>query len=330
MRHATVRQLQVFVEAARLLSFARVSERLHLTPAAVSFQIKQLESLTGFALFERIGKSVRLTDAGRLLLGYAEMIIKALGDADQVLTSLKGLKGGRVTVGLVSTAMYVMPHILARFRALHPDVTIRLVDGNRREILDFLLKGDVDLAVMGRPPDQADVDARAFAPHPTVIVAAASHPLTDRKTLSIDELAGEEFIFREDGSGTRALLEDFFASRSFDPRVTMTSNSNETIKQAVVAGMGIAGISQHTIGIELGLGLVKILPVEGLPLMRTWFVAHRRSMPLMPLHENLRNFIVAEGRGIIDRLQGLHQAIRTSAPRSKDARTRSRSTRSKR
>lgn len=332
MRHATVRQLQVFVQAARLLSFARVSERLHLTPAAVSFQIKQLESLTGFALFERIGKSVRLTDAGRLLLGYAEMIIKALGDADQMLTSLKGLKGGRVTVGLVSTAMYVMPHILARFRALHPDATIRLVDGNRREILDFVLKGDVDLAVMGRPPDQADVDARAFAPHPTVIVAAASHPLSERKTLSVAELAGEEFIFREDGSGTRALLEDFFASRSFDPRITMTSNSNETIKQAVVAGMGIAGISQHTIGIELGLGLVKILPVEGLPLMRTWFVTHRRSMPLMPLHERLRDFIVAEGRGIIDRLQRLHRTIEMPATRaaSKGVGPRSRRARPKR
>jgi DNA-binding transcriptional LysR family regulator len=99
------------------------------------------------------------------------------------------------------------------------------------------------------------------------------------------------------------LLEEFFSSVSFKPRVAMTSNSNETIKQAVMAGMGIAGISQHTIGIELGLGLLKALPVQGLPLMRTWFVAHRRRMPMMPLHESLRRFIIAEGREIIEALE---------------------------
>jgi len=309
MRQATVRQLQVFVEAAHLLSFARVAEHLHLTPAAVSFQVKQLESITGFALFERIGKKVGLTDAGRRFLGYAELIIKALGDADQMLTSLKGLKGGRVTVGLVSTAMYVMPHILARFRARYPDVSIRLVDGNRREIVGFLTRGDIDLAVMGRPPEGAEIDAQAFAPHPTVIIAAPEHRLAVRRVIPVAELSGEPFISREDGSGTRALLEDFFGSVAFSPRIAMTSSSNETIKQAVMAGMGIAGISQHTIGIELGLGLLKVLPVEGLPLMRTWFVAHRRRMPLTPLHETLRNFIAAEGRSIIAGLERSHAGL---------------------
>jgi LysR family transcriptional regulator, low CO2-responsive transcriptional regulator len=309
MRRATIRQLQVFVEAARLLSFARVSERLHLTPAAVSFQIKQLESISGSALFERIGKRVRLTDAGRLLLGYAEMIINALGDADQMLASFKGLGGGSVTVGLVSTAKYLLPHILAQFRALHPDVAIRLVDGNRREILDLLVKGDIELAMMGQPPAGVDIEAQAFAPHPTVIIAAPSHRLVGRKTLHIGDLAGESFISREDGSGTRALLEDFFGSRSFTPRVAITSSSNETIKQAVMAGMGIAGISRHTVGIELGLGLLKVLPVEGLPLMRAWFVAHRRRMPLMPLHAALRHFFVAEGRGIIEQLEQSYATI---------------------
>ncbi len=309
MRHATIRQLQVFVEAARLLSFARVSERLHLTPAAVSFQIKQLESITGFALFERSGRRTSLTEAGRVFLTYAELVIKALDDADQMLTSLKGLKGGRVTVGLVTTAMYVMPHILARFRDSYPNVSIRLVDGNRREIVGFLLKGDVDLAVMGKPPEGADLEAEPFAPHPTVIIAAASHPLAARKIIPLSELGAEAFIFREDGSGTRALLEDFFASAGFVPRITMTSNSNESIKQAVMAGMGIAGISQHTIGVELGLRMVRVLPVEGLPLMRTWYVAHRRRMPLMPLHETLRHFIVAKGRHSIEALERSHRRL---------------------
>ena len=116
MRHATLRQLQVFTEAARILSFARAAEKLHLTPAAVSFQIRQLETLSGFALFERIGKKVTLTEAGRLLAPYAEIVLKALSDADQGLSGLKGLGGGRVTLGLVSTAKYIAPHLMAAFQ----------------------------------------------------------------------------------------------------------------------------------------------------------------------------------------------------------------------
>lgn len=303
MRQVTVRQLQIFVAAAKSLSFARVAEHLHLTPAAVSFQIKQLETISGFSLFERIGKKVGLTEAGRSLLGYAEIVMDALHDADQTMLSLKGGGDGRVTVGLVSTAKYIVPHILARFRSLYPGVTIRLVDGNRREILNLLTNGDVELAIMGRPPDEFDVEAQAFAPHPTVLIAVPSHPLAERSRIRVAALAGEAFVLREDGSGTRSLLSAFFEDTDFKPRVAMTSSSNETIKQAVMAGMGIAGLSRHTIGLELALGLLKILPVEGWPLMRTWFVAHRRRMPLMPLHNKLRDFFVSEGPSIIAELE---------------------------
>jgi len=315
MRHATVRQLQVFVSAAKSLSFARVAEQLHLTPAAVSFQIKQLESISGFPLFERIGKKVGLTEAGRSLLGYAEIVMTALYEADQTMLSLKGGGDGRITVGLVSTAKYIVPHILARFRSLYPGVTIRLVDGNRREILNLLTNGDVDLAIMGRPPDENDVEAQAFAPHPTVLIAAPSHPLAERSRIRVAALAGESFILREDGSGTRSLLSAFFEGTDFKPRVAMTSSSNEAIKQAVMAGMGIAGLSRHTIGLELALGLLEILPVEGWPLMRTWFVARRRRMPLMPLHNKLRDFFVSDGPSIIAELERtyLNAASRSSA-----------------
>jgi DNA-binding transcriptional LysR family regulator len=317
MRHATVRQLQVFVAAAKSLSFARTAEQLHLTPAAVSFQVKQLETISGFPLFERVGKKAALTEAGRSLLGYAEVIMTALQDADQTMLALKSGAAGRAAVGLVSTAKYVVPHILARFRSHYPGVTIRLLDGNRREILNWLANGDVDLAIMGRPPDEFDVDIHAFASHPTVLIAAPANPLTKRRSIRLAELAGEAFVFREDGSGTRSLLTAFFDGAGFQPRVAMTSSSNETIKQAVMAGMGIAGISQHTIGLEVGLGLLKILPVEGWPLMRRWFVVHRRGMPLMPLHERLRDFFSSEGPGIIAELERSYSSLAaiSAAPR---------------
>ena len=322
MRQTTVRQLQVFVAAAKSLSFARTAEQLHLTPAAVSFQIKQLESISGFPLFARVGKKTSLTEAGRSLLGYADVVMTALNDADQAMLALKTGGGGRASVGLVSTAKYVVPHILARFQSQYPGVTIRLVDGNRRQILDWLANGDVDLAIMGRPPDDFDVDMHPFAPHPTVLIAAPTHPLTKRTSIRQADLASETFVFREDGSGTRSLVSAFFDGAGFQPRVAMTSSSNETIKQAVMAGIGIAGISQHTIGLEVGLGLLKILPVEGWPLMRRWFVVNRRGMPLMPLHERLRDFFASEGPGIIAGLERGYARLAAVSDPSKHRRKR--------
>jgi DNA-binding transcriptional LysR family regulator len=309
MRHVTIRQLQVFVEAAQALSFARVAERLHLTPAGVSFQIKQIESQTGFALFERVGKKVALTDAGKILLGYAKQMLQSLNDADQAMTALKGLSGGQVTIGLVSTAKYIVPHMLTRFQAEYPAVAMTLMDGNRRWIIDALAKGDIDLAIMGQPPADADVSAEPFAPHPSVIAAAPTHKLVGQGKLPASVLAGEPFVVREEGSGTRSLMDRFFQGAGLAPRIAMTTSSNETIKQAVMAGMGLALISRHTIGLELGLGMVTTLPVEGFPLMRSWFVAHRRNMPLLPVHARLKSFLLDEGQAIIDELERGHRTV---------------------
>jgi DNA-binding transcriptional LysR family regulator len=309
MRHVTIRQLQVFVEAAQALSFARVADRLHLTPAGVSFQIKQIESQTGFALFERVGKKVALTDAGKILLGYAKQMLQSLNDADQAMTALKGLSGGQATIGLVSTAKYIVPHMLTRFQAEYPAAALTLMDGNRRWIIDALVKGDIDLAIMGQPPANADVSAEPFAPHPSVIAAAPTHPLVGHGDLPASVLAGEPFVVREEGSGTRSLMDRFFQGAGLAPRIAMTTSSNETIKQAVMAGMGLALISRHTIGLELGLGMLTTLPVEGFPLMRSWFVAHRRNMPLLPVHARLKSFLLDEGQAIIDELEQGHRNV---------------------
>ncbi len=309
MRHVTVRQLQIFVEAAETLSFARVAERLNLSPAGVSFQIKQIETQAGCAVFERIGKATRLTEAGTALLAYAQQVLQALADADRAMTALKG-DGGRVTLGLVTTATYFVPHVLARFQARHPAVEIRLADGNRAQIIDMLTQGRADLAVMGQPPEEVDIVAEPFADHPSVVVAAPGHRLAKRRRVVPAELAGEPFILREDGSGTRALMERFFPGLGLRPKVGMVSSSNETIKQAVMAGMGLALISRHTIGLELGQRRLVVLPVEGFPLMRSWFIGHRRTMQLLPAHRRLRDFLVARGAAIIDVLEAEHGGIK--------------------
>ena len=302
MPNVTVRQLEVFAEAAETLSFARVAERLRLTPSAVSFQIRQIELQTGFALFERIGRRVALTEAGMVLLGYARPVLHALRDIDLAMMALKGVGGGRVRLGLVSTAKYIVPHMIARFRTQFPGVTVLLREGNRSQTLSLLLSGAIDLAVMGQPPDGADVVAERFAPHPSVVVAHPAHPLRCRASLPPCALEAEWFVIREEGSGTRTLSDRFFAQSGFTPRIAMETTSNEMIKQSVIAGMGLALISQHTISLELSLGLLATLPVDGFPLMRSWFVAQRRTAPLLPVQTGLRNYLIGHGQSIIDEI----------------------------
>jgi LysR family transcriptional regulator, low CO2-responsive transcriptional regulator len=303
MRNITIRQLQMFVEAANTASFTRAAERLHVSPAAVSFQIKQIEDGTGFALFERIGKKVAPTDAGRALLAHARIVLQTLLDADQALMALSGVLSGRAKIGAVSTAKYIVPHIMARFQRQFPGVVIDLRFGNRRQIATALAAGEIELAVMGRPPEESDLTADAFAAHPTLLVAAPDHPLAAAPSLEPADLAGIALIAREEGSGTRLLMEQLCADAGIPPRIAMTADSNETIKQAVMAGMGIAVLSQHTVGLELALGLLNTLPMQGFPVLRSWFVAHRRAMPLMPAHARLRAFFQEHGQSVIEDLE---------------------------
>ncbi len=302
MRNVTIRQLQMFVTAADQRSFARASEALHVSPAAVSFQIKQLEERTGFVLFERAGRSVLLTDAGRTLLGFARTTLQSVEDADQALAGLRGLNG-RVRLGAVSTAKYIVPHVLARFQAIYPGVSINLRFGNRQQIAEALLQGEIDLAVMGRPDAGADLAATPFASHPSVVIAVPGHRLADAAEVSLAELAGERLITREEGSGTRLLMQQAFAAAGLTPTIGMTTDSNETIKQAVMAGMGVAVISRHTIGLELALRLVRILPVAGFPVLRTWFVVRRRSLPMVAAQAHLEEFLRVNAQVVIDGLE---------------------------
>jgi DNA-binding transcriptional LysR family regulator len=302
MAHFTIRQLEVFTAAGETLSFARVAERLLLTPSAVSFQIRQIELQAGLALFERIGRRVALTEAGNVLLHYARPVLQSMRDADQAMQALRGAGNGRVTLGLVSTAKYIVPHMIARFRTLFPGVHVSLREGNRAQIRAMLVGGDIDLAVMGRPPEDADVTADQFAPHPSVIVTAPSSPLLERSAIQPETLADEWFIVREQGSGTRLVSDRFFADAGFSPRIAMESSSNEMIKQAVMAGMGLALLSSHTIGLETRLGLIRVLPVAGLPVMRAWFVVQRRTAPLLPDQAALRRFLVEQGGNVIEQL----------------------------
>ncbi len=309
MRGVTLRQLQIFVAAAGHLSFARTSEQLHLTQAAVSLQVKQLESMAGFALFERRGRKIALTEAGEVLLGYAQRIAEALKDADAALSALKGLTGGRIRVGVVSTAKYFAPALLAQFQQRHPGVRVSLSVNNRELIVRELERDEIDVAIMGQPPQRLATDAVPFADHPLVIIAPPRHPLARSRRIPLAALAGDVFLVREQGSGTRSSMERFFAERGFEPTVGNVMSSNETIKQAVMAGMGLALISRHTIDLELQVGRLAVLDVVGLPLMRRWYIVRRAGRFASPTATAFVDFVVAAAPGLL----ALQHASRTRA-----------------
>lgn len=292
MRNATIRQLQIFSVAASHLSFARAAESLHLTHAAISLQVKQLEDVCGTRLFERIGKRVFLTEAGETLLDHARQILHSLKEADEALLALKGLKGGRIAVAVASTAEYFAPGLLAQFRKAHPDVRIRLLIDNRDTVARLLAGNEVDLAIMGRPPATLDATAVAFAPHPLVIVASVDHPLSRRTAVTVEDLAGETLIVREAGSGTRSAMEEFFQEHSIKPAIGMEMGSNEAIKQAVVAGLGISFISRHTLGLEVQAGRLRVLKVEGTPVMRRWHLVRHKNKHLSPTLASFWDFVL--------------------------------------
>jgi DNA-binding transcriptional LysR family regulator len=304
MKDATVRQLQIFEAAARSLSFSRAGQLLHLTQPAVSMQVRQLEHFAGVALFERTGRRLHLTDAGEELVVHARAVLRALEDADEAFAARKGLRGGRVRLAVVSTAKYFAPRLIARFAQSHPGVQIRLQVENRGELVRTLAANDLDLALMGRPPEEIEVEAAAFADHPHVIIAPPRHPLARSRRVAIEALAGETFLVRELGSGTRTSMERFFQERGVALRVGMEMPSNETIKQAVMAGLGLSFISLHTIALELAARALATIRAPGLPVMRQWYVLHRREKRLAPAAEAFKAFVLEHGRAFLDRWRG--------------------------
>ena len=309
MKNATFRQLRVFSEVARQLSFAKAARALHLTPPAVTMQVQELEGHVGMPLFDRSGRSVTLTTAGEYMLVYARKMLATLKDAEDTAARLLKLEVGTLTIGMVSTAKYFLPHLLAQFRREHEGIEIRLAVGNREQLVQMLHANEVDIAIMGRPPKELATRAEPFAAHPHVFVAPVGHPLTQAGPLTPEALRGQGFILREEGSGTRAALEKFLLQTRVEPRVTMEMASNETIKQAVIAGMGLSFLSLHTLGLELDNRLIALLPIEGVPVVRAWNVVHTLAKLLSPAAEAFRYFVLEHGEDYLREHFGRHLEV---------------------
>jgi DNA-binding transcriptional LysR family regulator len=315
MLAVTIKQLRLLRAAALRGSFAGAAEECHLTPSAVTMQMHQLEAVVGLPLVERNGRRFKLTAAGREMLAAAERIESVLADCTAGLAALKTLESGRVTVGVVSTAKYFAPQMLAAFTRGHPGIDIELVIGNREDTIAAFRSGRFDVAIMGRPPEGIHVESAVIGEHPQVIIAPPDNPLAMQRSISPRVLAKQTVLMREVGSGTRQVAEQFLSQHRIKPRIGMEIGSNETIKQAVMAGLGIAFISAHTIAAELGDGRLVILDVVGLPEIRQWFVVRPAAKRMMPAARCLRDFLVAEGRRLLPHVKNGQQLSKRPATR---------------
>jgi len=290
----TFRQLRVFESAARHLSYTMAASELHLSQPAVSMQIKQLEETLGLSLFEQIGKKMHLTAAGNEIRQYSQSISQLVDEMETVTSALKGGEGGRLALSVATTASHFATRLLASFAQLHPDVTISLDITNRESLCLQLQNNEPDLVIMGQAKENADVIAESFVQNPLVMIASPEHALATQAAIPISQFEDERFVVREAGSGTRAAIERFFTAAGVSFHTGMEMTSNEAIKQAVEAGLGLGIVSRHTIGLELRTGNLVSLHVQGFPIMRDWYVVHRKGKRLSPVAKNFREFVLSE------------------------------------
>lgn len=318
MRDVTLRQLRALTTVARTGSISKAAEALSLTPPAVSLQLRGLEEAAGLPLVERTAGGLRPTDAGREILAAARHIEAALSECGEALEALRGGSRGKVSVGVVSTAKYFAPRALADYAKTHPHAEMRLQVGNREETIAALRNYELDFAIMGRPPDDFEVEMSVIGDHPHIIVGPPDHPLARRKDITFANLANETFLLREQGSGTRLLMQRLFLDAGLNPNIGMEIGSNETIKQAVMAGLGIALISAHTVSVEVRDRRLVAFDVKGTPIIRQWFVVKRQDKRLLPAAQALWEFLSTSGAGYLPVMPPTRRPAARRRPRSFD------------
>jgi DNA-binding transcriptional LysR family regulator len=300
VRPYTFKQIQTFMEVARQRSLSKAAERLFVTQPAVSMQIRQLEDVFGLALVEPLGRNFQLTAAGEAFLTHATAAMGQFKDLEAQMAEFVGLKKGRIDLAVVSTAKYFIPMLLVRFNRLHTGIHVQLKIDNRENVLGLLARFEADLVVMGRAPSHLECEATPFATNPLAMVAAPDHPLARRKNLPFGALANYGFLVREEGSGTRAAMQRLFDDHQTALKVVMELPSNETIKQAVMAGMGLSFLSMRTIRHELASGHLALLDIEGLPQINHWYVTHLSSKKLSPAAKSFKEFLIEQGGALMD------------------------------
>jgi len=317
IRHTTLRQLQVFEAIVRLGSFTRAAEELFLTQPTVSMQIRKLTDAMGLPLFEHVGRNVEPTEAGLELYKACRTMFETLANLEMKIDDLKGMRRGRLRIGVVTTAKYLTPEILGEFSKLYPGIELALKVTNREKILDRMHTNEDDLYIMGQvPKEEVDVEAYQYTPNPLVVMAPREHPLVGKKNIPLSEVAKEPFIMREKGSGIRDTAIRLFQAEGLQPDVRMELGSNEAIKHAVVGGLGLAVLSLHTLTLEGSEGPVALLDVKGFPIMRHWNIVHPKGKELSLVARTFLEYALNNEPKLIERMQKMWPSLKEELKKS--------------
>lgn len=281
-------------------SYTKAAKQLHLTQSAVYVQIRKLEQEIGLPLTEQVGKKVFLTDAGNEVLRASNCINDQIEELNRSLEHLRDVEDGQVRIAVTSAANAFAVDLLARFQQQHTHIQIRLDIANRKEVLESLERNDIDMAIMGEPPQAMDLIALPFHENDLVVIAAANSPLPRISAISLADLAKETFVLREPGSGTREAILRYFEEHGLEIEDRVIMNNNESIKQAVKVGMGVAIVSRHSVLTKIEAGYLREIAVEGFPLQKMWHLVHRKGKKLAPAPKTFKSYLLQ------------HQYVRTT------------------
>ena len=297
--HLTLQQLKLFESVVRNHSFTRASEEMHLTQPAVSIQIKRLEEQAGLPLLEHVGKRIFPTAAGKAVHAAAIDILGRVAVLKDEMEILKGEVKGPLQLSVVTTGKYFMPHLLGHFLQRYPGVEPKLKFTNRARVVERLMNNEDDFVVMGQIPDDERLTCYPFLENILGFIAPPDHPLAGRQDLTLEDLAKERFISREVGSGTRLVLDRLLEKEGLRLEPYMELSSSEAIKQAVLAGLGLALISLHSVRLEQAAGKLVELEVKGFPVRRRWYAVHLKGKKLSLVAQTFLDFILEEGHEVL-------------------------------
>jgi DNA-binding transcriptional LysR family regulator len=293
-----LRQLELFVKVAELKSFSKAAEALFLTQPTVSEHIRTLEQELGVRLLDRLGRGAEATAAGRLLLSHATRMLQLQREALQAMDSFQGRLAGELLVAASTIpGEYVLPPLIGRFKEKFPDISITLLIGDSRAVVDWVAEGRAEVAVVGARLPHRGIDDRELMPDELVLVVPVGHPWHGKKEVGLEDLRAEPLLMRERGSGTRAALESALAQAGLDLsafRIVGEMGSTQAIKQAVKAGVGVSLVSRRAVEDECRAGSVWCLRVKDLKIARAFYLATHRERSRSPLAEAFRAFVEAE------------------------------------
>lgn len=298
LKHGTLPQLRVFEASARLGSFAGAAQELHIAPPTASVQIKKLTATVGLPLFEQVGRRIYLTEAGRELYARCNEVFRTLDDLEEKLTHIRGLRSGHLQLAVSSTARYFAPRLLGAFMKRYPGIDTALQVHNRSMLLERLANNEDDLYIFADAPEDREVIVQTILPNPLVVFARSDHVLAREKKIPFARLAREPFLMREPGSGTRAMTLRIFEQHRLTPRTRMELSSNEAIREAILAGVGLSILSRYMLGLEPEHSGLVCLDVEGFPLESYWQLVYPVGKQLSPVARAFMDFTRGEAKSL--------------------------------